>query len=221
MKPSLDKLYKFFKLEIERGCDYHAVVGGFERMLDRWGNEARADSLPEDLIQVIVSRLQDYARLSPTSRAEALEGLWKRIQRNQGIKAALPPFELPEAPSTRSPQPAQTTPRRSEPESQEDTSTLTVILLNHPLLSLDETRHRQSHRVGRSHPSVAEPTSATKAPVRDIEPAALNAPVTVLSGVGPANAQHLARMGVMTLRDMLYYFPRRYDDYTQLKPINR
>ncbi len=154
MKPSLDKLYKFFKLEIERGCDNHAVVGGFERMLDRWGNEARADSLPEDLIQVIVSRLQDYARLSPTSRAEALEGLWKRIQRNQGIKAVLPPFELPEAPSRAQPQPAQTTPRRPEPESQEDTS----------------TPHRQSPqpsaaqpgpelaiasrtRAGRSHPS--------------------------------------------------------------------
>ncbi len=28
-------------------------------------------------------------------------------------------------------------------------------------------------------------------------------------------------MGVMTLRDMLYYLPRRYNDYTQLKPINR
>ena len=222
MKPSLDKLYKFFKLEIERGCDNHAVVGGFERMLDRWGNEARADSLPEDLIQVIVSRLQDYARLSPTSRAEALEGLWKRIQRNQGIKAVLPPFELPEAPSRAQPQPAQTTPRQPEPESQEDTS----------------TPHHQSPQPSAAQPgpdspspvvpeqvaptpAVAKPTSATKAPVRDIEPAALNAPVTVLSGVGPANAQHLARMGVMTLRDMLYYLPRRYNDYTLLKPINR
>ncbi len=27
--------------------------------------------------------------------------------------------------------------------------------------------------------------------------------------------------GFIRLRDMLYYFPRRYDDYSQLKPINR
>ncbi len=53
------------------------------------------------------------------------------------------------------------------------------------------------------------------------EPEALNASVTVLPGVGPKNAQTLARLGLITLRDMLYYFPRRYDDYSQLKPINR
>jgi ATP-dependent DNA helicase RecG len=52
-------------------------------------------------------------------------------------------------------------------------------------------------------------------------PAALNASVTVLPGVGPRHGQTLARLGLHNLNDMLYYFPRRYDDYTQLKPINR
>jgi ATP-dependent DNA helicase RecG len=50
---------------------------------------------------------------------------------------------------------------------------------------------------------------------------ALEAPVTVLPGVGPRHALTLQRLGISVLRDMLYYFPRRYDDYTQLKPINR
>jgi ATP-dependent DNA helicase RecG len=50
---------------------------------------------------------------------------------------------------------------------------------------------------------------------------ALEAPVTVLPGVGPRHALTLERLGISVLRDMLYYFPRRYDDYTQLKPINR
>jgi ATP-dependent DNA helicase RecG len=53
------------------------------------------------------------------------------------------------------------------------------------------------------------------------QPAALSAPTTVLPGVGSKHAQTLARLGLHTLGDMLYNFPRRYDDYTQLKPIQR
>ena len=58
-------------------------------------------------------------------------------------------------------------------------------------------------------------------PVQNIArlPAALNAPLTVLQGVGPRHAQTLAELGMQTLGDMLYYFPRRYEDYSQLKPI--
>ena len=78
MKPSIEKLYKFFKLESERGYDNRAVVGGLERMLEPWTSEARADNLPENLIEAIVVRLRDYPRLSESSRQEALQGLWKR-----------------------------------------------------------------------------------------------------------------------------------------------
>jgi ATP-dependent DNA helicase RecG len=47
------------------------------------------------------------------------------------------------------------------------------------------------------------------------------ASVTVLDGVGPKNAEKLERLDIKTLRDMLYHYPRRYDDYSQLKTINR
>ena len=53
------------------------------------------------------------------------------------------------------------------------------------------------------------------------QPAALSAPTSVLPGIGPKHSQTLARLGLHTLGDMLYNFPRRYDDYTQLKPIQR
>ena len=81
MKPSLIKLHKFFKLEADRGYDNRAVVGGLDRILESWEAEARIDNLPEDIIQAIGSRLRDYPRLSESSRAEALEGLWRRLQR--------------------------------------------------------------------------------------------------------------------------------------------
>ena len=49
----------------------------------------------------------------------------------------------------------------------------------------------------------------------------LTADLTVLSGIGPKTALTLEQLGLHTLEDLLYYFPRRYDDYSQMKPINR
>lgn len=42
-----------------------------------------------------------------------------------------------------------------------------------------------------------------------------------LKGVGEVIEQELARMGLETVRDLLDYFPRRYDDFSQCKPINQ
>ena len=64
---------------------------------------------------------------------------------------------------------------------------------------------------GRAETAPGGRTSAT--------PAALNADLTVLQGVGPRHAQTLGKLGMHTLGDMLYNFPRRYEDYSQLKPI--
>lgn len=49
----------------------------------------------------------------------------------------------------------------------------------------------------------------------------LEAPVTVIDGVGPKMAEKFARLGVQTVGDLLYHMPRRHDDYTRLLPINR
>ncbi len=51
--------------------------------------------------------------------------------------------------------------------------------------------------------------------------AGIDAPLTVLHGVGPETAKDFARLGLESLRDLLLYFPRRYDNYSQLKTINR
>jgi ATP-dependent DNA helicase RecG len=47
----------------------------------------------------------------------------------------------------------------------------------------------------------------------------LDASLQVLPGVGPVKAKSLAMLGLQTLGDLLYNFPRRYDDYSQLTPI--
>lgn len=53
------------------------------------------------------------------------------------------------------------------------------------------------------------------------DPEALQQSLAVLHGVGPKIAQTLERLGATTIWELLYVFPRRYDDYTLMKPINR
>ncbi len=47
----------------------------------------------------------------------------------------------------------------------------------------------------------------------------LDSPVTVIKGVAASSASRLAKLGVKTIRDLLYFFPRRHLDYSQRKPI--
>ncbi len=203
MKPSLIKLQKFFKLEAERGYDNRAVLGGLLRMLGPWEAEARQDELPEELISAVLSRLRDYNHLSPASRQEVLQGLWSRIQSE--VEDTPPPeaarIEEPPSPesvedSSEPAQPVETIPG-SQPELKEEEK---------PEVAVQETQ-----KEGSINESVPEKTT----------PVALNAPVTVLPGVGPKHGKTLEKLGLQTLEDMLYFFPRRYDDYSQLKPINR
>jgi len=195
MKPSIEKLYKFFKLEADRGYDNRAVVGGLEQMLDPWTSEARADNLPEDLIEAIVVRLRDYHRLTESSRQEALEGLWKRVQRQQEIPAS------------------DSLPVTDEEVEQEP------ITPKQPIPSSEPPKPAQEPERPIDLPSEEEQSTEPSQP--ESPQVALNAPTTVLSGVGPRYAKTLSGLGLENLGDMLYYFPRRYDDYSQLKPINR
>lgn len=43
--------------------------------------------------------------------------------------------------------------------------------------------------------------------------------VQYLKGVGPARAKLLAKLGIETIYDLLTYYPRSYEDRSQLCPI--
>ncbi|MFP1982146.1 ATP-dependent DNA helicase RecG [Lonsdalea quercina] len=45
-------------------------------------------------------------------------------------------------------------------------------------------------------------------------------PLNTLVGVGPSQANKLARIGLETVEDLLFHLPLRYEDRTQLYPIN-
>ena len=45
-------------------------------------------------------------------------------------------------------------------------------------------------------------------------------PLSTLSGVGASQAGKLAKIGLHTVQDLLLHLPLRYEDRTQLYPIN-
>ncbi|TVL99254.1 MAG: DNA helicase RecG [Candidatus Brocadia sp. WS118] len=60
----------------------------------------------------------------------------------------------------------------------------------------------------------------TKSITKTSPPSALYQSVQYLKGVGPKRAEIFGKLGVHTIRDMLFYFPRDYKDRTRIQKIS-
>jgi len=59
------------------------------------------------------------------------------------------------------------------------------------------------------------------APPRPEDEHLLRAPVSAIPGVGQTQEQRLTRLGIRTVRDLLYHFPREHHDFSKLKKIGQ
>lgn len=85
----------------------------------------------------------------------------------------------------------------------------------------NETKHREKPtKPERKSRGSTRKQSAGPAPIPDaVSSQGLAAPTTMVRGIGEKQAELLEKLGLLTIEDMLYYFPYRYDDYSELKPI--
>ncbi len=71
-------------------------------------------------------------------------------------------------------------------------------------------------------PSQAKSSKNPAPPAKPNQPQmGLDASVGVIRGVGDNQVKNLAKLDIFSIRDLLYHFPRRYDDYSKLKTINQ
>ncbi len=233
MQSSLEKLRKLFRLEHENGYSNTAVIGGLANILSYWEGEARNTNIPEETVQAVASTLMSYAGRSPEDRSESLKALWKSIltanpeETSPRIQLQVQPSKPVAANSSPKPTPSnpnptsvpietsvafqeQEPPNSQSPKEHPEHPSQAPVNLN-PAIPVPQTSHLPRHLPGRADSRPGANTSK--------RPIALNASLTVLAGVGPRHASMLTRLGLNTLGDMLYNFPRRYDDYSQLKPI--
>jgi ATP-dependent DNA helicase RecG len=103
-------------------------------------------------------------------------------------------------------------PRNSEADSRPPETSIAADLPH----ERDDTAHTDAGR-GETPPP-PRPVVAPRPPAPGF---GLDAPVTRLPNVGPSFSQKLAKLGVVTIRDLLYLLPNRYDDFSELRTIDR
>ena len=161
-------------------------------MLDLWVPEARNEKISEEIIQAVISCMKTYHNLAEDKRSVALKELWGRIEPDNNTA-------IEKLDNSRNPMDVSQKVKNSGPNTVTTPKEIArTVPLKHQALSVNQPGGM---------------TSKT--------PIALNASLTVLNGVGPVNAKILAKLGLHSLGDMLFFFPRRYDDYSQLKPIHK
>ncbi len=203
MSKLLDTLLNMLRLEA-KDHEYRdrAVIGGFARFADVWLQQASREYGPEAIpwIEEIARRLRAYSTSPPQERPQALRELAQLLKAGPQGTEAVPssaettPETPPEVPAEAAVQPPPATPPPAAP----------------PVPASAVPSARPAARPLR--PSPPRPME---------EPSGLKAPLTAIRGVGSKQAERLARLGLNTIRDVLFFFPRRYDDYSNLKPINR
>jgi ATP-dependent DNA helicase RecG len=197
MLSSIDKLLKILTLEAQQfKFTDRAIIGGIEKFLPAWLHEAAADKVPAEVLQDIETALSAYSDVSVSERYE------KTIKLIEVVKAAYP-----------------NEPKVSKAEA--------VFLTCKP--QADAVSEKGIETTVNEETPLVVPITSTPAPAPVSTPSTkprslglgLKAPLTTIRGIGPELSKKYAALGVNTLGDLLYYFPRRYDDYSQLKPINR
>ncbi len=210
MSRSFISLERVLQLEAQQNYQDKAVVGGIGQFAAYWVGQAREEALDEAdqvLVEQVAEVLSGYGKLSGgEARKKAVDGLVRSLdvrRKRLGIEA-----EKKAAPSV-----------APKPKAAKDTRAAA---------SVSERKAKApspSQKVDLGASKSPKPTREERVTEPAIQVAAdpegLKQPVSSIKGVGPKIAQKLEKLGIETIYELLYFFPRRYDDYTLMKPINR
>ncbi|MEK6573982.1 MAG: ATP-dependent DNA helicase RecG [Chloroflexota bacterium] len=251
MANPFDILRGMLRNENTRGYDNRTVSGGLDKYIPAFEQQTRKASFDDALIAEVAAWIRDYGTLTPEQRAEAIKAfaptLPTSLPKPQPQPARTPqpvqsparrppqeqrpprPPQLPSAPEplpqrsvgngkTEFTQDVEAAPKMEAAPVQNQASPPALTLQPSP--RADRPQPRPAPR-----PIPPKPTPRSPAKRKDLPPepagVGLDAPLTVLRGIGPKQAENLQRLDLRTMRDALSFFPRRYVDYSELKTINR
>ena len=203
-------LTNILKLEEEKGFNNTSVVGGVDRFIQRW-----AETITEDLGESAVCRSlleTPYIDLTREERPQWVEQWRTLIAQHRDVGRGPSSAPTHSEPPTSSDPEAMGSPDTgaysAEPPSPEwPTEAYTKS-------RTASTRARETAPKNTSHP-------ISKPPYRK-PPGGLtvDVPVDRLRGVDDKLAGRLNRLDVYTVRDLLYLFPRRHLDYSNVAKIS-
>ena len=233
MDRALQRLERVLELEKQQGYQNKAVVGGIRQFAVFWvtqANEEATDEADRALAEQVSEVLMEYGRLSGVeARARAIDSLLASMERRRTRRPETPPPARPApqparptsppASSTAPVAPPAPTPKAAAPveaparpvSAPAPVAPATVVAPASPAAEEEPAEE----------PAAAPPAIEPERPFVAPDPAGLAQPVTALKGVGQKIAERLNRVGAHTIWELLYLFPRRYDDYTLMKPISK
>ena len=232
MPSALETLVKILKLEQDTGYRNTAVIGGLQSFANNWAGEAHQQARrPEhhQLVDELVSALRSYETLDTLeARHEAIRHMLGRITGRIAPPADRPPALAAAPPAPPTPAAAgeglageiETAEAEHAPDVQDAPAEEVA-----PLEAADEQeaeaappplprpRPTSPHR----KPRPALPGDEAIARFRQLQ----ETPVTVLHKVGAKMAEKLEHLGLNSIHDMLFNYPKRYDDYTRMRTLNK
>ncbi len=236
----LETLNKAIKAEQRNGCTNAGALGGFANFLllsvDKLTLHPQAGLIR---YRVILDRLKDlaqnYLELPPRQRQKSLEEIDKLVSAlQQGLGAG--PSHLSLVPSdgklrdfddrfTQGP-PGKPTGSKVEPgQTLAAKFALTrpqqKMLLN-GLKRWQEDVEKAKEWEKKDDPGGSRPgqINGKRGKTPEAGDRAKTLPVQYLRNVGPQRAKLLAKLGIVTVEDLLNHFPRRYEDRRQVKSIS-
>lgn len=187
-----ETLGKILALEHQRGYNNRAVQGGLDRFRELW--QAEMASRAGETSDVSFLLLQSYAEMTAEQRA-AWARRWIALIEGEAPEAAASAFPSTSQPGT----PA--LPVRAAPPPVRPAS---PSVLPEPV-------------VGRSPSKLSRPRPAFGVPP---EGRSVDDPVGQLRGVDAKTSARLERLDVAAVRDLLYLFPRRHEDYSNVVTVS-
>jgi len=187
----IDSLRNVLELERRKGYTDKAVIGGLDKYLHKQAGQIR-QSLVLSLNEVKTKKLvpQLVSGFDGLNLAESSYGSYGPDERKRWMANVLGWLDKLEG--TKGPT------RHSEP------------------FALAQDKLREESR----DPSLSLRVTTAPAEPRQKQREGLDSPITVIKGITPTVANKFAKLDVRALGDLLYFFPRRYVDYSRRKPIS-
>ena len=212
------------RLEEHKGYTDTAVSGGLEAFARRWADQlVSTERHARPMAEAIASMFGGYSRLMPEARRDVVQraaelvALFERGVRDLPVTAR--DAEGSAAgnghPPTRPPDFRGFEEEEEEGEKERQNRRLASKPGPRPPVSAS-TGIAPAHISGVTVASQPASDTGMRAARRNPTP---DSPVTVLRGVQSATARLLARLGIYTVRDALLFFPVRYDDFSDMRPI--
>ena len=234
LAPHIERARKILQHEQRTQYQDKAILGGgLETFVARWVDETRPllqnTSLDPAILLRLGTRLEGYRQLTPDQRASRLRLVLADLNELNGAQAATTPPQSA-TPVVRQEKQTATPPQNANPTQVAPTPRQQKQAMASS--SVPATRHAPA-------PPAKEPdVPQVKRPVEPPPPppqntirleagmsqghtslTLLSADVSAVPGVGPTTLKHLHHLGIRTVRDLLFYFPREHRDYSKITPI--